>query len=650
VQQTVDLSAYAGQNIYLAFRYEGNYMDEWYIDDVSLLDPCNAPTDGGLIAGSVYDANTNAALTGATVSNEDGYARTTAATPGDPIISDSFYVLYSPAGSKTFTATMSGYTPAVANAVPVMADKTGGQDFFLDAGHITIAPPSLSAWLKPGGNTVKPFTLTNDGAVAATFDILEIGSTSTDVVADGGFESGTPSTGWNEASTSYGTPICDVATCGSGGGTGPHTGTYWAWFGGADSTEIGSVDQDVVILAGTATLSFWLEIPATTSPMTMSVYMDGDELFSVSQTDAADYMPYAQVVIDVSAYADGGTHNLRFHSVEQGQASGVSNMFVDDATLIVFSPIPWLTESPTTGSLTASGGAQAVQATFDATELTAGTYTGTLNVKGDTPYSPLDMPVRLTVGAEFISQQTGNWSGSAWASGTPSANDWVTVTTGHTVTVDSAVAACYGLTIMPGGALVIPAGNTLTAAVVHNGGTLRQTKSIPGTGDVDFHLRDGGGAVSYYGLLFEAAGFNMGTTTVDIHGAVINGTGTLNQTVGRWFDITPQNALTGIPTTFYYADGELNGNGADTLDVYHYAGSGQWEVMSTSARGGSGATRYVTAEIGPDFSPFVLKSPDAPTAVRTNGISAVSGGVLAFGVGLLALGGTAAVFRRRRRL
>jgi hypothetical protein len=34
-RQTIDLSAYAGQDVYLAFRYEGNWMDEWYIDDVS---------------------------------------------------------------------------------------------------------------------------------------------------------------------------------------------------------------------------------------------------------------------------------------------------------------------------------------------------------------------------------------------------------------------------------------------------------------------------------------------------------------------------------------------------------------------------------------------------------------------------------------
>ena len=35
-ETTVDLSAYDGQSVYLAFRYEGDYADEWYIDDVTV--------------------------------------------------------------------------------------------------------------------------------------------------------------------------------------------------------------------------------------------------------------------------------------------------------------------------------------------------------------------------------------------------------------------------------------------------------------------------------------------------------------------------------------------------------------------------------------------------------------------------------------
>jgi uncharacterized repeat protein (TIGR01451 family) len=52
----VSLNAYAGQDIYIAFRYEGDYADEWYIDDVALrgFDPvvwlAETPTSGNLAA------------------------------------------------------------------------------------------------------------------------------------------------------------------------------------------------------------------------------------------------------------------------------------------------------------------------------------------------------------------------------------------------------------------------------------------------------------------------------------------------------------------------------------------------------------------------------------------------------------------------
>lgn len=35
-ETTIDLSSYDGQSIYIAFRYQGDWMDEWYIDDVSV--------------------------------------------------------------------------------------------------------------------------------------------------------------------------------------------------------------------------------------------------------------------------------------------------------------------------------------------------------------------------------------------------------------------------------------------------------------------------------------------------------------------------------------------------------------------------------------------------------------------------------------
>jgi hypothetical protein len=156
------------------------------------------------------------------------------------------------------------------------------------------------------------------------------------VVADGGFEAGTPSGAWNEASTHFGTPLCDLGTCGAGSGTGPRTGDWWAWFGGAEAYEESAVDQQVALPEGAATLGFWLEIPAAHVPAQLDVLLDDDVIFSATESDRGSYGIYSRVERDVSAYADGGAHTLRFAAQEHGAAGGsVTSFFVDDVTLDV---------------------------------------------------------------------------------------------------------------------------------------------------------------------------------------------------------------------------------------------------------------------------------------------------------------------------
>jgi subtilisin family serine protease len=155
-----------------------------------------------------------------------------------------------------------------------------------------------------------------------------------DVVADGGFEDGTPNDYWHEASINFGTPLCDSATCGTGGGSGPHSGDWWAWFGGTTLTETGSLDQDVTIPPGDAELSFWLEIPEAGTQGFVEASIDGAAIFSATEADADSYVSYERVSLDVSAYADGGSHHLRFESTTNAGA-GTTNFFVDDVSLNV---------------------------------------------------------------------------------------------------------------------------------------------------------------------------------------------------------------------------------------------------------------------------------------------------------------------------
>jgi hypothetical protein len=160
-------------------------------------------------------------------------------------------------------------------------------------------------------------------------------------IEDGGFEAGSPNPYWDETSTNFGSPLCSVATCGTGGGTGPYSGAWWAWFGGISAlAEDGSVEQSVTIPAGSsATLEFYLEINAANTTGYLRVSVDGDQLFEATQADAASYGTYKLVTLNVSAYADGSAHLIRFDSSTDAGA-GPTNFFVDDVCLTVEGSTP----------------------------------------------------------------------------------------------------------------------------------------------------------------------------------------------------------------------------------------------------------------------------------------------------------------------
>ncbi len=150
-------------------------------------------------------------------------------------------------------------------------------------------------------------------------------------VADGSFEGGAASPAWTQVSTNFGTPLCDPSTCLV---TAARTGDWWIWFGGISVPEQGSVEQTVSIPLGAASLSFylWINISSGNGVDEMRVLIDGQEVFSVLEGDPTYGSGYAQVVVNVDAYADGGTHTLRFESTTTGSPTG-TNFFVDDVSL-----------------------------------------------------------------------------------------------------------------------------------------------------------------------------------------------------------------------------------------------------------------------------------------------------------------------------
>lgn len=203
-----------------------------------------------------------------------------------------------------------------------------------------------------------------------------------ELVQDGGFEAGSPNPSWSEGSTNFGSPLCTAAGCGVGGGTGPHSGSWWVWFGGTTSAEDGFVEQEVTIPSGSAELSFWLEIPTANIPGSMSVLMDGEELISFNETDQAVFDTYQLVVLDVSAYGDGGTHTLRFEASNAAGAD-VINFFVDDVSLISTGPAI-ITVAPMEGSV-APGDEETITVSYDLTDVPAGQYNFELVIQTNEP-------------------------------------------------------------------------------------------------------------------------------------------------------------------------------------------------------------------------------------------------------------------------
>lgn len=53
----IDLSAYIGQTVSIAFRMDNNNGDDWYLDNIDLIAPCTTPPSVGTISGPITATN-----------------------------------------------------------------------------------------------------------------------------------------------------------------------------------------------------------------------------------------------------------------------------------------------------------------------------------------------------------------------------------------------------------------------------------------------------------------------------------------------------------------------------------------------------------------------------------------------------------------
>ncbi len=176
------------------------------------------------------------------------------------------------------------------------------------------------------------------------------------LVPDPSFEAYTPNPFWTEESTNFGTPLCTVADCGDGGGTaGPRTGSVWGWFGGTNSDwENAHLYQTVTFpSSGLGTLQFYFWIgaaePGSDAGDVFSFTVGDVVMFTASALQAGQYPNYTLISLDVSGFADGQAHQIRFGSLTRDQAV---NFNLDDVSLTNCAPL----EQPNSGPKAPAGG------------------------------------------------------------------------------------------------------------------------------------------------------------------------------------------------------------------------------------------------------------------------------------------------------
>ncbi|MCN9241028.1 carboxypeptidase regulatory-like domain-containing protein [Streptomyces sp. RY43-2] len=170
----IPLTKYAGaSSVKLRFHFAATWGWWWQVDNVHVGDRTYVPVTGGLVAGTVTDANTGDGVDGATVTNTDasGQSAVTAATPDDPELGGGFYWMFSDTvGKHAFTAEKDKYTSGD-KTVRVAADSTTESDHALKAGQLVLSPATVDKTLAWSATGTQKLTVKNTGGAPATFDL-----------------------------------------------------------------------------------------------------------------------------------------------------------------------------------------------------------------------------------------------------------------------------------------------------------------------------------------------------------------------------------------------------------------------------------------------------------------------------------------------
>jgi hypothetical protein len=200
------------------------------------------------------------------------------------------------------------------------------------------AAPGLTATVALGSTTAFRATATD---AAGNVSTCSAALSYTADLADGGFEAGATgnpaeSPSWTATDSLVGSPLVNDTMYTPGAEAAPHTGKAWVWFGGfADAGHTGSISQTTVLPAGgLVALTFWYRNSDVDPPYDaeLLVEVDGVVVRTITEANAPE-STYSKQVVDLSAFADGGTHTLSMAYTNYVDGGGPTNMLVDDLAL-----------------------------------------------------------------------------------------------------------------------------------------------------------------------------------------------------------------------------------------------------------------------------------------------------------------------------
>ena len=144
------------------------------------------------------------------------------------------------------------------------------------------------------------------------------------LLADGGFEGGSPNASWTQHPVGNDYLYHDGAFA--------HSGDWFLWLGRTLQAE--TIEQTVTIpQAGGATLEFylWNQIAAGLGSDVLRVKVDGITRYNIYENTPEYMSGYTLVSVDIPNVADGDEHTIAF----EGTTLGTTRFFIDDVCLTV---------------------------------------------------------------------------------------------------------------------------------------------------------------------------------------------------------------------------------------------------------------------------------------------------------------------------